>query len=343
MSARIRLSGYAVLILLCAAMFGIARPAVAADAPPDATAQTATAPASDDASGQVYSARGAATCLKCHDSAITEGDRTYKAATEIFQTPHAVKGDPHTPFAQHECESCHGPSQAHVDSTPAAGQKKTEPAVVFSGSNASPVSVRNQVCLSCHQDTEHMNWTGSQHQNNNLACVSCHTIHVAKDPVLVKATQPQVCFTCHAEQRALTLQVSHHPIREGIVVCSDCHNPHGSPGPDMLKKVRVTDLCYTCHADKRGPMLWEHQPVREDCTNCHNPHGSVNPRLLKEKVPFLCLDCHSAVNDMGGVGVSRGSVAAHSGSMYLYGDRSCLNCHSQIHGSDSPSGSTFFR
>jgi DmsE family decaheme c-type cytochrome len=291
----------------------------------------------------VYSDRGTATCMKCHDTAINGPDRAYKAATPILQTPHGVKGDPHSPFAQHECESCHGPSQAHVESTPPDGTKKTLPPVVFSGPHASPVAVRNQVCLTCHQSGLRMDWAGSQHQNANLACVSCHTIHVEKDPILVKQTQPDVCFTCHAEQRALTLQYSHHPVREGKVVCTDCHNPHGSPGPDLLKKVRVTDLCYTCHADKRGPFLWEHQPVREDCTNCHNPHGSVNPRLLKEKVPFLCISCHAATNDMGGEGVSHASVAPGSSNFYLNGDRSCLNCHSQIHGSNSPSGSVFFR
>jgi DmsE family decaheme c-type cytochrome len=283
----------------------------------------------------MYSDRGAATCMKCHDEA---------PVTDILKTPHAMKGDARTPFGQHECESCHGPSQAHVASAPPPGQHKVRPNVVFVGPNASPVAERNKMCLSCHENGLRMDWAGSQHQGNNLACVSCHTIHVKKDPILVKATQPDKCFTCHAEQRALSFQYSHHPIREGKVVCADCHNPHGSPGPKLLKKVRVTDTCYTCHADKRGPMLWEHQPVREDCTNCHNPHGSVNPRLLKEKVPFLFLDCHAATNDMGGEGDSiHNTLAPGSSAFYLFGDRSCLNCHSQIHGSNSPSGSTFFR
>jgi len=315
----------AVLILLCLGMAAL--PARADDAPAGGA-------------NAVYSPGGAKVCMACHNSDIEENGRTYKEATPILQTPHGMKGDPHSPFADHECETCHGPSNAHVEGT---ADKRPEPAIVFRGPNASPVDVRNQVCLTCHQNGLRMDWAGSQHQNNNLACVSCHTIHVSKDPVLVKFTQPDVCFRCHAEQRALSMQFSHHPIREGKVVCSDCHNPHGSPGPKLLKEVRVTDTCYNCHADKRGPFLWEHQPVREDCTNCHNPHGSVNARLLKEKVPFLCLDCHAATNDMGGVGVSRLSVAAHSSSLYLYGDRSCLNCHSQVHGSNSPSGSTFFR
>ncbi len=283
-----------------------------------------------------YAPMGEQTCLKCHDRAPID-------ATAIFKTPHGVKGDSRTPMGQHGCESCHGPSSAHYESTPAPGQKRVSPAVVFTGPNASPVAARNKMCISCHENGLRMNWVGSQHEMNDIACNNCHTIHVAKDPVLVKSTQPEKCYTCHAEQRALALQFSHHPIDEGKVVCSDCHNPHGSPGPKLLKEVRVTDTCYNCHADKRGPMLWEHQPVREDCTNCHNPHGSVNAWLLKEKVPFLCLDCHAATNDMGGVGVSVKSVQPHSSSLYLYGDRSCLNCHSQIHGSNSPSGSTFFR
>lgn len=322
---------FALLVLLFSVIFGTEMPVFAAAAPQGAAAipTTVSAPVTDQNSVPLYSEKGAATCLGCHNQA---------PVTDILHTPHAAKGDPHAPFGQHECESCHGPSEAHV-----RDPLHTSPAVLFKGPKSSSVAQRNEVCLSCHQNGLRMDWAGSQHQNNNLACVSCHTIHVAKDPILVKATQPEKCFTCHAEQRALSFQFSHHPIREGKVVCSDCHNPHGSPGPSLLKEVRVTDLCYTCHADKRGPMLWEHQPVREDCTNCHNPHGSVNPRLLKEKVPFLCLDCHSAVNDMGGVGVSVHSVKPGSSSLYLYGDRSCLNCHSQIHGSNSPSGSTFFR
>lgn len=333
MSLRHRLGGFAVLTLFYAVILGTANYAVAAQGTSSGTiAQPATTstPPSDASPTAMFSDRGSATCLQCHNEA---------PVTNILATPHAVKGDSRTPFGQHECESCHGPSDAHV-----AGFTKgspVEPAVVFKGPNASPVAARNQVCLSCHQDSEHTYWVGSQHQTNNLACVSCHMIHVTKDPILVKATQPNVCFTCHAEQRTLSMQYSHHPIREGIVVCADCHNAHGSPGPKLLKEVRVNDVCYTCHAEKRGPMLWEHQPVREECTNCHNPHGSINVRLLKEKVPFLCLDCHAATNDMGGEGISAHSVG--SSSFYINGDRSCLNCHSQIHGSDSPSGSTFFR
>ncbi len=154
-----------------------------------------------------------------------------------------------------------------------------------------------------------MNWQGSEMQKAGVACADCHTSHAAKDPVLVKATQPEKCFTCHAQQRAESFEYSHHPIREGKVVCSDCHNPHGSPAADhLLKEFTVNEVCYNCHADKRGPLLWEHQPVRDNCLNCHTPHGSNEARLMKERMNFLCASCHSAEasNNSGGAFGGRG-------------------------------------
>ena len=283
-----------------------------------------------------FSAGPAQTCLKCHGNE--------PAVTPILQTPHAVRGDPHSPFGQNGCESCHGDSSAHVAS------RANKPAVVFKGPNISPVKARNEVCLSCHESGLRMNWEGSAHQINNKACTDCHTIHVAKDPVLVKFTQAEQCFSCHARQRADSYKYSHHPMREGKVVCSDCHNPHGSPtGEKLLKEFSVNETCYNCHADKRGPLLWEHQPVRENCLNCHTPHGSNEPRLMKERVNFLCSSCHSAQsNNSGGAFGGAHSIPFRGpGSSFfnsaLANQRTCLNCHSQVHGSNSPSGAFFFR
>jgi DmsE family decaheme c-type cytochrome len=296
-----------------------------------------------------YAPMGAQTCLKCHDRAPID-------ATAIFQTPHGVKGDSRTPMGQNACETCHGPSKAHYESTPAAGQKRVSPAVVFQGPAASPVEVRNQVCLQCHENGLRMEWAGSQHEGNQVACTNCHTVHVQKDPVLVKDSQPEKCFTCHAAQRQQSFQFSHHPIREGKVVCSDCHNPHGSAGPKLLKEVTLNETCYNCHAEKRGPFLWEHEAVRDDCTNCHSPHGSNQPRLLKTKLPFLCTNCHSEgghqANPWNGnnlsnnvqvpvLGNNTGAVNTALSPRLL--DRGCVNCHSNIHGSNSPAGAFFNR
>ncbi len=278
------------------------------------------------------------TCLGCHGQ-----DDHIKAFLKV--SPMAVKGDPKTPMAQGGCESCHGPSAAHVASRSKGGDG--EPGVVFKGPNASPVADRNAVCQGCHEGGMLINWQGSTMERAGVACVDCHVVHAAADPVREKKTQAEVCFACHAEQRADSFKYSHHPIREGKVVCSDCHNPMGGPGPHMLKEFSVNETCYNCHADKRGPMLWEHQPVREDCTNCHTPHGSTEPRLMKENMAFMCLSCHSASgsNNSGGAVGGLRSVPGH-GAFYdaeLANQRTCLNCHSQIHGSNSPNGAFFMR
>ncbi len=143
------------------------------------------------------------------------------------------------------------------------------------------------------------------------------------------------------DKRAQMFRRSRHPIREGKVVCADCHNPHGSPGPSQLAKNTVNETCYQCHAEKRGPFLWEHQPVREECTLCHDPHGSTQPRMLKVRQPWLCQQCHQE--------------AFHPSTLYSGDDippvgaaqqllmKSCTNCHSKVHGSNHPSGPRFTR
>ena len=287
-----------------------------------------SAQAQPPAAGPGMAKSGEQICLTCHG--------TDPKVTAILKSPMAVKGDPRTPFAQGGCQSCHGPSADHI-----AG-KVLHPDIVFKGPNASPVAERNQVCLTCHQSGLRMNWQGSAHARDDIACTNCHTAHSEKDPVLVKQTQPAICFTCHAEQRAESFRFSHHPIREGKVVCSDCHNPHGSPGPKMLKEFTVNETCYTCHMDKRGPFLWEHAPVRENCLNCHTPHGSTQARLLIERPSYLCQECHANSGHQAQPFAGQNLPGVLSNGLNVQNfrafGRGCVNCHSQVHGSNSPAG-----
>ena len=63
--------------------------------------------------------------------------------------------------------------------------------------------------------------------------------------VLNKVTQPEVCFACHKTQRAQIHQISTHPILAGKMACSDCHNPHGSTGPEAAgQEHRERDLLH---------------------------------------------------------------------------------------------------
>lgn len=272
------------------------------------------------------------TCTRCHDESES------KPVLSILKSKHALTGDARTPFADQACMSCHGDSKAHLQPA-AGGGKRALPDIVYGRSSLTPVAKRNETCLGCHQSGMRMHWQGSRHESANLACASCHTLHTQSDPILAKSTQADTCVTCHKSRRADMLRPSSHPIRSGQMSCSGCHNPHGATGPTLLAKDTVNETCYTCHAEKRGPFLWEHAPVREDCSNCHKPHGSVNASLLKSRVPWLCQQCHLAAQHpstaYSGTGLPGATLP--SGAQQMLG-KGCLNCHSQVHGSNHPSG-----
>jgi DmsE family decaheme c-type cytochrome len=195
------------------------------------------------------------------------------------------------------------------------------------------VEQNNAVCLTCHERGERTLWQGSVHETRGLACTDCHTImkSVSAHFQLKTAFEPDTCFQCHKDRRAQMFRSSHMPVREGKLVCTDCHNPHGSATEALLRQDSVNDNCYKCHAEKRGPFLFEHAPVRENCLNCHDPHGSINEHSLKMSLPRLCYECHTIDHSQAG-----------PNSPFTMG-RACLNCHTNIHGSNSPAGGVFHR
>ena len=294
-----------------------------------ATSALAAADPKPAASDKDLVLQGDAQCTRCHD----EADGPQLLA--IGKTRHGTRADSRTP----SCTSCHGTSEKHLGHK--GSDKPPKPDRTFGKNSATSAEARSDACLSCHEnDAKRSHWAGSTHETKDVACSSCHEIHVARDKVRNKLTQPDVCFTCHKEQRTQVNKPSHHPIMEGKVACSDCHNAHGSTGPKLLKRNSVVETCYDCHMEKRGPFVHNHQPVNEDCSICHNPHGTTAESLLKTRAPFLCNSCHSSPH-----GVFQPSAAStrpsgvplwSSGSVNTQG-RACNNCHTQVHGSNNPS------
>jgi DmsE family decaheme c-type cytochrome len=291
--------------------------------------------------------RGDAACTRCHDES-----EAYPVLS-IGKTKHGTQADQRTPT----CVSCHGESRNHIDNAKKPGETaRPKPDRSFTGQLlASPtegvvdryfgqagkrtstaVADRNGACMSCHQGGKRMHWSGSAHDARDVACTSCHQVHTAHDKVRDRATQPEVCFTCHKEQRVQVSRPSRHPVKEGKVACSDCHNPHGTAGTRLLARDTVVDTCYTCHAEKRGPFIFNHQPVTEDCTNCHNPHGSMVASLLKSRPPFLCQQCHEPTSHRGNIPGLAAGTGNGAGTRGVTQARSCLNCHTQIHGGNNP-------
>lgn len=292
-----------------------------------------TIPSNISADKPAFTRKGADTCAKCHDE-----DSPFPVYA-IYKTKHAQPADRNTPFAGLECETCHGPGEKHAQWVQ-PGEKQA-PIISFGVGSSLTAGQQNQICLDCHRGEERIDWHGSVHQSSDVTCTSCHKIHIAQDPVLAARSQPGLCYQCHKKVRAEFLKPSVHPVRFGKMACSDCHQVHGTDSPEDLKQPTVNQTCYTCHGDKRGPLLWEHAPVAEDCGICHFPHGSTHPALLKRRAPLLCQQCHSQFGHPS-VPRSAGDLPNGNPSAFLLSG-SCMNCHSQVHGSNHPSGATLMR
>jgi DmsE family decaheme c-type cytochrome len=265
---------------------------------------------------------GEDTCLGCHD------DHSYKG------TAHGFAANERTPAATHGCESCHGPGKAHAESG--------DPTLIKRFNVITP-SQASDTCTACHNRASHALWDGSQHDQRNLGCTTCHSIHSPKaKPQLKAANQTALCSTCHRSVTNRQHRFAHMPVREGGIACSSCHNVHGSTNVRLLRAgTTVDESCTSCHADKRGPYLWEHAPVSESCVTCHDPHGSNNDRMLVSKVPFLCQRCH--VTSRHPPTVYEGFLLQNSQNANKIFTRGCVACHQMVHGSNSPSGKTLLR
>jgi DmsE family decaheme c-type cytochrome len=281
----------------------------------------APAPAGAAANGFV----GDDTCTACHESEGQSLSRTQHGKAQNVRTPAAK-----TNMA---CETCHGPGKEHSETGDKA--KIRRPA-------AMAPREASEICLTCHTTSTHVNWKGGMHDARNLTCVTCHSIHSPKSEKaqLKTATVVETCVTCHRTEVAKEQRSGHMPLREAKMDCASCHNPHGSTNVRMLKVGNwINETCVSCHTEKRGPFLWDHAPVREACNTCHDPHGSNNDRMLVAKLPMLCQRCHIGTRHPSTI---YDGVQLAAGSNRLIG-RGCVNCHAQIHGSNSTAGNNFLR
>jgi len=275
-------------------------------------------------------------CKSCHEDQFRK--------LKLTKMGMILLANPSTPLEARGCEACHGPGRAHVE-----GDGDLKHIIRFGvKGDQSELSRKTQEdqCLQCHDKGNRLFWAGGPHESRGVTCVTCHKVMspaATSDRYLEpltgirefgKTTRMEVCFECHQMRRAQLMRSSHMPFREGKVTCTSCHNPHGTANPKQLIESTTNENCYKCHAERRGPFLWEHPPVMENCTNCHDAHGSSNPQLLKARTPRLCQRCHIE---------SRHPTTPQLATSRFAFNRSCTNCHSQIHGSNHPSGVRFQR
>jgi len=279
---------------------------------------------------------GSDACKDCHED-------QFKA---FLHTPHArLSANNSWKGKVTGCESCHGPGKAHLEE---GDPKKI---ISFKAKSSKEIS---ETCLGCHAGKEaHNNFRRGEHWRNDVGCTDCHTTHsttsIASNPGsntlvseatrrnrdllaanMLKGSEPQLCISCHSETKAQFSRPFHHKVLEGLVKCSDCHNPHGGFELKQTRLATGADAgCLKCHTDKQGPFTFEHAPLKvEGCASCHTPHGSANAKLLtRARTRQLCLECHSNAHEIG----APDTPNFHNQATLRY--QNCTTCHVKIHGS----------
>jgi len=231
------------------------------------------------------------------------------------------------------CINCHGDVSAHIS---AGGGRGT----VFAFREEPPAE-QSQVCLGCHASS-HSEFDRSAHAKAGLSCTGCHRQHgTAVSPRALLHDIPKVnialdqlgpssrlCVQCHDDTLAAFEFNERHRLREGVLECASCHDPHAPVTRSLLGGFKQQQ-CLECHTDKGGPFVFEHPASRVDgCTACHSPHGSPNRYLLThQRVGELCYSCHA--------GVPQFHIGFNPAAPPRFGlDTQCTNCHSTIHGSN---------
>ncbi|MDE2028113.1 MAG: hypothetical protein KGJ11_06200, partial [Candidatus Omnitrophica bacterium] len=168
-------------------------------------------------------------------------------------------------------------------------------------------------------------------------CEVCHgpgSVHVdasgGKGNIINPSKDPEICFNCHTDKKMQFRLPYHHPVLEGKMSCTDCHNPHGIDVRPWTATSEngINEVCFKCHTDKRGPYIWQHDALKDGCTSCHQVHGSVNDKMLIARDYNLCLRCHAMNNFPYGHG-QNGQY--HD---FVYGTCWSAGCHSEPHGSN---------
>ncbi|OGW88856.1 MAG: hypothetical protein A3A73_05735 [Omnitrophica bacterium RIFCSPLOWO2_01_FULL_50_24] len=205
--------------------------------------------------------------------------------------------------------------------------------------------VGSETCSACHEE-QTKEFKLSTHERIAIpagdatveGCEMCHgpgSLHVEAGGgrgkhIVNPKKNPEACFACHTDKKIEFQLPYHHPVLEGKMSCSDCHNAHAPEvRPWTATSLKdVNEACFKCHKEQGGPFVWEHEALREGCTTCHKVHGSITDKMLIARDSNLCLRCHvqATFPIIGRV--------SHATSRIPVGTCFSAACHTAVHGSN---------
>lgn len=230
-----------------------------------------------------------------------------------------------------------------VLSCSAPSKRIIAPPAVIKG--AEPVGT--ETCAGCHEEkargypyTAHGRYFFPEEEGEEaMGCETCHgqgSLHMEAGGdaryIIDPSETPGVCYRCHIQTRVAFNLEYHHPVREGRMTCTNCHDPHGEDiyKARGMRMGRERAVCSQCHKEQDRPRVFVHEALREGCTMCHRAHGSVNDKLLVENDSNLCLKCHAQISTPGSM------VIGDFGHTNRLAQGTCWSagCHTAVHGSD---------
>jgi predicted CXXCH cytochrome family protein len=123
-------------------------------------------------------------------------------------------------------------------------------------SKQAPLLSRKQakVCATCHEDNVRLLETSTHihPEQKGEACTACHNPHMSEKGGSEVELVTESCLTCHTHR-----EHTDHPMGAGVLdprtseamMCTSCHDAHGSEYPKFLMDEPKGRLCVQCHTD----------------------------------------------------------------------------------------------
>jgi hypothetical protein len=109
--------------------------------------------------------KGDAKCTRCHDAGRRLPGARHRQDQARHASPTAARRLHQLPRRERDATSTSRPT----------AKERPRPDAHVHTTSPTPIAQRNGACMSCHRrDAARSHWEGSQHQNAEVACTSCH-------------------------------------------------------------------------------------------------------------------------------------------------------------------------
>jgi len=328
------------------------------------------------------------------------GGHIFSAVFAVITTPGSIKDectlchDSHNPYINTvsgqlmDCYQCHNENTALPDVQSEFNDNPTNPTrsqsihpIHYDPTGTDSTAVE---CLKCHDQSRHMQGTVRLRKDPSHFDNYTSDAEVWADPVAT-GTVNQFCLECHDPNTTVAASfwrdgVEHVPPRlpagyasgahftDGSLLCTDCHEYHGSVNKGLRKNEYGDEetFCYGCHNNPANSMNGvniqskfgqaNHHDVdatsqtahssKVECEDCHNPHVVTrsNPVVSQDDRTVavvnntaFCIGCHDSDGAPGVKfpGYSTGTNAAEwdtsTGAWNRWNKESFINSTTSAH------------